>query len=72
MIPKALIVLLNFSLLRAKNDWTVQERSLVSISPTAESILKEHSVYGEGLANMKMYQYDTFAYVTPWNSRGIE
>ncbi|CAL1533105.1 unnamed protein product [Lymnaea stagnalis] len=53
-------------------DKNVVDRGLVTINPTIREILREHSQYFDRDREVKNFEGETLAYVTPWNNHGYD
>ncbi|XP_012935623.1 chitinase domain-containing protein 1 [Aplysia californica] len=53
-------------------DKNVVDRGLVSITPKAKDIIKEHSLYFDRDREVKNFEGEILAYVTPWNNHGYD
>ena len=46
--------------------------NLITINPTADSIIKHQGSYDKSLSKTKSFPYPTLAFVTPWNNHGYD
>ncbi|XP_013064412.1 chitinase domain-containing protein 1-like [Biomphalaria glabrata] len=53
-------------------DKNVVDRGLVSVNPSIRDIIREHSLYFDRDREVKNFEGETLAYVTPWNNHGYD
>lgn len=82
MVRCAAAIVLSLALLFTVSGITVQadilgglsvdEKGLITDSPSHDDILENHGEWAKGMAHIKTSPFPALAYVTPWNSKGYD